>query len=192
MILIRLQTYRKSLAIRLEYIETISCIRPFVLENLEDDSKLSKTLKDELRCAYDNCVTNLQNFRTGHISLVAEYIIAQQKRGDGEKLEGSAGGKGTGGTDLMNFLKPIRDVCSNSLIVPISKKENVIDTAESTVKVDISPVIEKDNKPYLKDNGAFEDIDLFRGATFSKRQPYQLPDFTGWNNFVYRTLDKDI
>ena len=26
-----------------------------------------------------------------------------------EKLEGSAGGKGTGGTDLMNFLKPIRD-----------------------------------------------------------------------------------
>jgi Indoleamine 2,3-dioxygenase len=28
-----------------------------------------------------------------------------------EKLEGSAGGKGTGGTDLMKFLKPIRDNC---------------------------------------------------------------------------------
>ena len=46
------------------------------------------------------------------MSIVAEYIIAQQKKGvNKENLEGSAGGKGTGGTDLMSFLKPIRDNC---------------------------------------------------------------------------------
>ena len=33
-----------------------------------------------------------------------------------EKLEGSAGGKGTGGTDLMKFLKPIRDNCGERFV----------------------------------------------------------------------------
>ena len=172
----------------LEYIETIACIRPFVLENIGDNARLPKSLKDELRSAYDNCVSNLQSFRTGHISLVAEYILAQQKRGDGQKLEGSAGGKGTGGTDLMNFLKPIRDVCGNSLIVPASKKENDESSDKLETKLATETVKEtandEDNSPYLKDNGAFEDIDLFRGATFTKKMPYQLPDYTGWNNFV--------
>ena len=92
----------------------------------------------------------------------------------------------------MNFLKPIRDVCGNSLIVPASSKENIESTdkietklASTTVK---ETLVDKDNSPYLKDNGAFEDIDLFRGATFTKKMPYQLPDYTGWNNFV---VDRD-
>lgn len=66
----------------------------------------------ELQVVYNECIENIAQFRTGHIALVAEYIMAQQstgkKRGEGG-MENSAGGKGTGGTDLMSFLKPIRD-----------------------------------------------------------------------------------
>ena len=37
-------------------------------------------------------------------------------------MEGSAGGKGTGGTDLMKFLKPVRDDCGESLLSsPVQK-----------------------------------------------------------------------
>lgn len=95
---------------------------------------------------YDRCVCNLRDFRTLHMSLVADYIMAQQRgpprmsdtvaettelateaedhqvsvkmrlsaavyRTRKAQLENSAGGKGTGGTDLMNFLRPIRDDC---------------------------------------------------------------------------------
>jgi len=125
--------------------------------------------------AYDRAVSLLRDFRTAHMALVADYIMAQQQRGartvppspsfastetpvptassdrtdtrGGDEisaefatvtspaprrstssvsvgstiaapvakrnvpLENSAGGKGTGGTDLMNFLRPIRDDC---------------------------------------------------------------------------------
>lgn len=67
--------------------------------------------------AYDSCLKNLSKFRTVHIAIVAEYIIAQQRHGyDKQSLEGNAGGKGTGGTDLMNFLKPIRDNCNTGIL----------------------------------------------------------------------------
>ena len=63
--------------------------------------------------AYDACAAELRQFRTIHIALVAEYIMAHQERkGQKGALESTAGGKGTGGTDLMNFLKPIRDDCT--------------------------------------------------------------------------------
>ena len=71
---------------------------------------------------YNRCLDSLANFRSGHINLVARYIIVPQKKaakgqaGSGEskpakkrKLSENAGGKGTGGTGLMAFLKPIRD-----------------------------------------------------------------------------------
>ena len=67
--------------------------------------------------AYDLCLKNLSKFRTIHISIVAEYILAQQRQGfDKQSIEGNAGGKGTGGTDLMNFLKPIRDNCNVAVL----------------------------------------------------------------------------
>lgn len=106
----------------LSYFETVACIRPFVIEILEEKlNSLSKTNVDsvkkvwlDLRVAYDACVEAVKDFRSGHMTLVADYIMAQQiKSSHNKKLEGSAGGKGTGGTDLMNFLKPIRDNCKN-------------------------------------------------------------------------------
>jgi hypothetical protein len=83
--------------------------------------KVNKVPEDiwlDLSGSYNDCISNIERFRSSHINLVAEYIIAQQKNGvSTSKLEGSAGGKGTGGTDLMKFLKPIRDNVKNNLIV---------------------------------------------------------------------------
>jgi hypothetical protein len=104
----------------------------------------------ELRDSYDACVRALQAFRTGHISIVADYIVAQQTKGvKKDKLEGSAGGKGTGGTDLMQFLKPIRDNCRESLLKsPVMSPPAVPDATPQ--------------RPYEKDNGCIDDIDLYR------------------------------
>jgi hypothetical protein len=108
----------------------------------------------ELRDSYDACVRALQAFRTGHISIVADYIVAQQTKGvNKDKLEGSAGGKGTGGTDLMQFLKPIRDNCRESLLK--SPVMSLVPVPDATV----TPP-----RPYEKDNGCIDDIDLYRTA----------------------------
>jgi indoleamine 2,3-dioxygenase len=107
----------------LSYLETISCLREYVLKQIEgldelegDDRK--KEILTGLRDAYDNCVIWLKKFREGHMSLVAEYIISQQRGKEGKKgsLENTAGGKGTGGTDLMGFLRPIRNDCAQRYV----------------------------------------------------------------------------
>jgi len=72
---------------------------------------------DKVKAAYNECLEHLQTFRTAHISVVAEYIMSQQKNGvSTNSIEGNAGGKGTGGTDLMQFLKPLRDDVKNSVV----------------------------------------------------------------------------
>jgi hypothetical protein len=110
----------------LRYLESTSCLRAFVLDQLagldEEQTGEAVATKDDwerrqvllrLREAYDNCVRQLKKFRDGHMALVAEYIIAQQlSERKADALENAAGGTGTGGTDLMGFLKPIRNDCS--------------------------------------------------------------------------------
>ena len=125
----------------------------------------------DLKAAYDACVESLQNFRTGHIALVAEYIISQQKKGvNKDTLEGSAGGKGTGGTDLMKFLKPIRNKCSESLLSSNTKEAYTIEDNDEIPTVDDNEIL------YRKDEGGFDDIDLFRGAShISGKFHYQQP-----------------
>ena len=126
----------------------------------------------ELRDAYDACISGLQAFRTGHISLVAEYIMAQQRK-DGLKggIEGTAGGKGTGGTDLMKFLKPIRDDCRDSILSPAASAAAAAAAAAAVppLQVPEHAADEVDggslSTPYLKDNANFEDIDLYRGGS---------------------------
>ncbi len=62
-------------------------------------------------------------------------------------FENSAGGKGTGGTDLMTFLKPIRDHCTNTVIGQEApqRKQSYIPATE----------------PYLKSNAAEGDLDVY-------------------------------
>eukprot|EP01027_Heterolobosea_sp_BB2_P017799 GEZU01025175.1.p1 GENE.GEZU01025175.1~~GEZU01025175.1.p1 ORF type:complete len:326 (+),score=93.34 GEZU01025175.1:248-1225(+) len=62
----------------------------------------------ELREAYNDCVAKLEQFRSKHIQIVAQYIIAQSKDLNREQ--------GTGGSNLIPFLKGIRDVVKESVL----------------------------------------------------------------------------
>jgi len=98
----------------LNYLKEISCIREFVIfcsdKGLVDSEKLKNI--------YDECVFGLEEFRTIHLKFVTDYIIFQQKKelSKSSKFEDSAGGKGTGGTDLITFLKPLKDDCNKCLL----------------------------------------------------------------------------
>lgn len=75
----------------LAYLESVACIREFVINRLDKygvgnvnftpgvNDPYVKTLS-ALREAYDACVDGVKNFRTGHITLVADYIMSQQKK----------------------------------------------------------------------------------------------------------------
>jgi len=207
----------------LEYLERIANFRQFVQtqvadltpEAVKNLSEEEKELLEQLRDAYDDTVKALQQFRSGHINLVAEYIIAQQRHGmpKGGSLEGSAGGRGTGGTELMSFLKPIRDDVVNKILkdeervqaatstkdseenanavstVEVLRQETVAtasllnDTHKSTAATsdtvaelagngDSAAAADAPNKDvYYKDNGRFEDIDLFRNSNSTNATP---------------------
>jgi indoleamine 2,3-dioxygenase len=123
----------------LEHIEDISCLRAFVLschkanaaaKDVQSQTSLSYSgvsdtetnEVDKLIAQYDVVLKNMVLFRASHMKIVAEYIIAQQKHGVPSKntIGATAGGKGTGGTDLMKFLKPIREAIVDCVIVPDS------------------------------------------------------------------------
>lgn len=71
-------------------------MRGFILGH-PDGELVAETVK-----AYNKVIEALQEFRSGHIRLVALYITTQQRIG--EKSEG------TGGTSGVQFLKNIRDL----------------------------------------------------------------------------------
>ena len=113
----------------LEYMEMVACLRDFVfagcayhLNSVPGDEdgtgKVELTVEQkawaELQEQYNLAVNGMKDFRSGHINLVAEYIIAQNCKDQTGIIEDTAGGKGTGGTDLMKFLKPIRDNCGKA------------------------------------------------------------------------------
>ncbi|RYG69750.1 hypothetical protein EON64_01925, partial [archaeon] len=101
----------------LEKSTATSSLRAFILDMLAtiDTAQYAeqKSLLEKLREAYDSCVFYLKRFREGHMALVAEYIIAQHRQKEGKGLEDSAGGRGTGGTELMGFLRPIRNAVAD-------------------------------------------------------------------------------
>ncbi|XP_058971059.2 indoleamine 2,3-dioxygenase 2 [Pocillopora verrucosa] len=62
----------------------------------------------DLTREYDLCVGKLTDFRNVHLQVVARYIIIPSNRGKETKQKGKAL-IGTGGSDLMSFLKQIRN-----------------------------------------------------------------------------------
>jgi indoleamine 2,3-dioxygenase len=80
----------------------------------------------ELLDAYNSAVQSVREFRDAHIKIVAIYIIgpAARERMELEHagLEAQEAGKqvlkGTGGTDLVRFLKGVRDKTAEAVIEP--------------------------------------------------------------------------
>ena len=73
---------------------------------LDDPSTTAGALVE----AFNVCVSILAEFRSEHMAIVGSFIMGPQTRSaKGKGMSGNAGGKGTGGTDLMTFLRPLRD-----------------------------------------------------------------------------------
>lgn len=95
----------------LNHIESLSNIRSFV----------SNSPIPEVATAYNNAVAELASFRDIHIQIITRYIITPSKQYSptgnpglnlavaSAKSNGGAPTKGTGGTDLLPFLKQSRD-----------------------------------------------------------------------------------
>lgn len=66
--------------------------------------------------AYNDCVSKLTDFRNEHLRLIARYIINPRAQGSEKSKVSSLDNTGTGGTDLMMFLKSTRDNTSSSAI----------------------------------------------------------------------------
>uniref|UniRef100_H0X821 Indoleamine 2,3-dioxygenase 1 n=1 Tax=Otolemur garnettii TaxID=30611 RepID=H0X821_OTOGA len=65
----------------------------------------------DLRKAYDECVAAMVNLRSYHLGIVSKYIMepARQQQGPGNKSEEPSENKGTGGTDIMKFLRTVKN-----------------------------------------------------------------------------------
>ncbi|XP_058526385.1 indoleamine 2,3-dioxygenase 1 [Ochotona princeps] len=91
-------------------LEAAPSIREFVLSKKDAG----------LREAYDKCVKALVDLRNYHLQIVTKYIVipARQKSGKNGKAEepSELENQGTGGTDVMNFLKTVRGTTEKSLL----------------------------------------------------------------------------
>ncbi|KAM9847662.1 indoleamine 2,3-dioxygenase 2-like [Aulostomus maculatus] len=77
--------------------------------------------KSDLRLAYNSCITALVDLRNYHLHIVAKYIIVPGNQGKvtGCPLRGVGSAldtTGTGGSNLMGFLKSVRDTTQKALI----------------------------------------------------------------------------
>ncbi|RKO87458.1 Indoleamine 2,3-dioxygenase [Blyttiomyces helicus] len=91
-------------------------IRNFVLAALARDTRTPE--EERMIAAYNHCADRMRAFRDRHLQIVAAYIIVQARRkremGIGadaqrERAQQSLTARGTGGTDLVPFLKQSRN-----------------------------------------------------------------------------------
>lgn len=71
--------------------------------------------------AYNSCVSAMVDLRSYHINAVTKYIIVPGNKTMQCPMSGGAtklNATGTGGTDLMNFLKAVRDTTKKALTSP--------------------------------------------------------------------------
>lgn len=104
----------------IEQIESTSNVRDYV-------QRFSK--EDDITAIYNLAVSKLASFRDIHIRMVARYIIGPSRKplqslSDGMNLAISssnrssvAGLSGTGGTELMPFLKQCRDETKVTIVL---------------------------------------------------------------------------
>jgi len=94
-------------------------LRAFV-ENAADgeEDEVGQTSSScALREAYNDAVLALKEFRDAHIQIVALYIVGPSRRGrrEGECHERRL--RGTGGTQLVRFLKGVRDRTEGAVLL---------------------------------------------------------------------------
>uniref|UniRef100_A0A7N4P7P4 Indoleamine 2,3-dioxygenase 1 n=1 Tax=Sarcophilus harrisii TaxID=9305 RepID=A0A7N4P7P4_SARHA len=92
----------------LEAVASHSSVRDFVSSS--DDIQLKK--------AYNECVKALVHIRNYHLQVVNKYIISPSSKQDSEKGQKSSDDevKGTGGTNLLIFLRSVRDTTKRALL----------------------------------------------------------------------------
>lgn len=64
---------------------------------------------EELREAYDACLAGLRRFRDIHIQIVSRYILIPSRKTSVKKNGNLGGETGTGGTQLIPFLKQVKE-----------------------------------------------------------------------------------
>jgi len=79
-------------------------------------SEEEKEVRKELKHSYNESVAALKKFRDAHIKIATLYIINQVKNGPRVPGEEPAVAKGTGGTDLVPFLKGVRDKTASAIL----------------------------------------------------------------------------
>ncbi|NP_001124529.1 indoleamine 2,3-dioxygenase 1 [Monodelphis domestica] len=93
----------------LEAVASGPSVREFILSSKDAD----------LKKIYDECVRALVDLRNYHLKVVAKYIIipsSQLKNNANRKEVKEDEEKGTGGTDLMSFLKSVRDTTKKACL----------------------------------------------------------------------------
>lgn len=69
---------------------------------------------------YNDCVKAMVSLRSYHLQIVAKYIVIpasqQSKKNQTSEEPPEEGNKGTGGTDLMHFLKSVRGTTEKALL----------------------------------------------------------------------------
>ncbi|KAK3844856.1 MAG: Indoleamine 2,3-dioxygenase [Linnemannia gamsii] len=129
----------------LDHLSKTANLRPYVLSKTASDPENQEV--QELVKIYDACVHCIKLFRDSHIQIVTRYILTQARRGPPEgwedyrvkvdnqpstvkgaeekgakEEEEGAGMKGTGGSELMPFLKGNRDETNAAKIVAVVMK----------------------------------------------------------------------
>lgn len=80
----------------LQDVESAPSLKKFI-QSLPNDNEMRSKLEN----LFNDCLTQMELFRSTHIQIVAHYIMAQSKKGLGHE-------KGTGGSGIMDLLKQSR------------------------------------------------------------------------------------
>ncbi|KTW29376.1 hypothetical protein T552_01330 [Pneumocystis carinii B80] len=128
----------------LEHLEKIINIRQFSLDNSNDFDVVS---------AYNACIINLKKLRDKHLQVVSRYIIIQSKNenfinmGLARHVNEKENLKGTGGTNLISFLKQFRNETTSCIIKSAIKPMSSLESCSNnrTIKMSLRNIFSEWN-----------------------------------------------